>query len=86
MLYTAFEVVSEDIVNVLYANKQLLKTSSFTSLDALGESIYQDWSELELNRIALVALDGGVDMDDQTAAAYAEIFTILVEKGVLKPN
>lgn len=83
-LSTAFGISEEDITNVLRQNAVHVANTKGLSFAALGEHLYCDWTNVELARVAKAALNGGVELDQQTNAAYGEIRTILVEQGVLK--
>jgi hypothetical protein len=83
-LTAAFGIAENDIETVLRNNAALVANTAGQSFEQMSEKIFDDWTDIEHNRIADAALDGGVDMDDQTNAAHAEIRTILVEQGVLK--
>lgn len=83
-LAMAFGITEEDITNVLRQNAAQVANSNGVPFDIMGEQIFNDWTDLEFDRVAKSALDGGVDMDDQVDAAYAEIRAILVEQGTLK--
>lgn len=80
----AFGITEEDLTYVLRQNAMHVANSKGVSFDAMGEQIFNDWSDTEFGRIEKAALDGGVEMDDQTEAAYGEIRAILVEQGVLE--
>lgn len=83
-LAMAFGITEEDITNVLRQNAAQVANSNGVPFDIMGEQIFNDWTDLEFDRVAKSALDGGVEMDDQVDAAYAEIRAILVEQGTLK--
>lgn len=83
-LSMAFGITEEDITTVLRQNAVQVANSNGVPFDIMGEQIFNDWTDLEFDRVAKAALDGGVEMDDQVEAAYAEIRDILVEQGVLK--
>ena len=83
-LAMAFGITEEDITNVLRQNAAQVANSNGVPFDIMGEQIFNDWTDLEFDRVAQSALDGGVEMDDQVEAAYAEIRAILVEQGTLK--
>ena len=83
-LTAAFGITEVDIETVLRNNAAQVANAAGQSFELMSEKIFDDWTDIEHNRIANAALDGGVDMDDQTNAAHAEIRTILVEQGVLK--
>lgn len=83
-LAMAFGITEEDITNVLRQNAAQVANSNGVPFDIMGEQIFNDWTDLEFDRVAKSALDGGVEMDDQVEAAYAEIRAILVEQGTLK--
>lgn len=84
MMIAAFGITEVDIETVLQQNAAQVANADGQSFESMSEKIYDDWTDIEHNRIADAALDGGVDMDDQTNAAHAEIRAILVEQGVLK--
>ena len=83
-LSMAFGITEEDITTVLRQNAVQVANSNGVPFDIMGEQIFNDWTDLEFDRVAKAALDGGVEMDDQVEAAYAEIRDILVEQGILK--
>ncbi|KVP39965.1 hypothetical protein [Burkholderia ubonensis] len=83
-LSTAFGITEEDIANVLRQNAVHVANSNGMSFAAMSEQLYNDWTNVELARVAKAALNGGVEMDQQTTAAHGEIRAILVEQGVLK--
>lgn len=83
-LSMAFGITEEDITTVLRQNAAQVAKSNGVPFDIMGEQIFNDWTDLEFDRVAKAALDGGVEMDDQVEAAYAEIRDILVEQGILK--
>lgn len=83
-LSMAFGITEEDITTVLRQNAVQVANSNGDPFDIMGEQIFNDWTDLEFDRVAKAALDGGVEMDDQVEAAYAEIRDILVEQGILK--
>jgi hypothetical protein len=84
MMMAAFGISEVDIETVLQDNAAQVANADGRSFESMSETIYDDWTDVEHNRIADAALKGGVAMDDQTNAAHAEIRTILVEQGVLK--
>lgn len=81
---TAFGITEEDITNVLRDNALHVVNTNGVSFATMGEQLYCDWTNVELARVAKAALRGGVEMDEQTQAAYGEIRAILVEQAVLK--
>ncbi len=83
-LSQAFGITEEDLAAVLRQNSLQVANTNGVSFDAMAETIFNDWSDVEFDRVASAALDGGVEMDDQTSAAYSEIRSIFVEQGVLK--
>jgi hypothetical protein len=83
-LAAAFGITEADIETVLQQNATQVANTDGQSFETMAEKIYDDWTDIEHTRIADAALDGGIEMDDQTNAAHAEIRTILVEQGVLK--
>lgn len=83
-LSMAFGITEEDIATVLRQNAAQVANSNGVPFDIMGEQIFNDWTDLEFDRVAKAALDGGVEMDDQVEAAYAEIRDILIEQGILK--
>jgi len=83
-LSAAFEVTEDDIATVLSQNADLVVNKGSKLFSEMAEQLHDNWLGGVLDRIALAALDGGTDLDDQTTAAHAEIRTILVEEGVLK--
>ncbi len=80
----AFGINEEDITTVLRQNAAQVANTNGVPFDVLGEQLFNDWTDLESYRVAKAALEGGLDLDEQTEAAYMEIRAILVEKGVLK--
>lgn len=84
MMMAAFGISEVDIETVLQDNAAQVANTGGQSFELMSEKIYDDWTDVEHNRIADAALKGGAEMDDQTNAAHAEIRTILVEQGVLK--
>lgn len=80
----AFGISEEDITHVLRQNAVHVANTNGVSFAALGEQIFATWTDKEFDRVAMAALVGGVELDDQTMTAYGEIRTILVEQGVLE--
>lgn len=83
-LSMAFEITEDDIETVLQQNATQVANTGGKSFEDMASQLHSDWVGSELDRIANAALDGGVEMDEQTDAAHAEIRAILVEQGVLK--
>lgn len=80
----AFGITEDDIQTVLSNNAVFVANSEGRSFEQMAEVLLNGWGGDELDRIENAALDGGIDMDEQTDAAHAEIRAILVEQGVLK--
>ena len=83
-LSNAFEVTSEDVLNVLEANAVNVANTEGKPFDVMAEEIFAGFTGSETDRIARAALDSGVDLDAQTSGAYDEIRGILIEEGILK--
>lgn len=82
---TAFGISEDDIETVLRQNATQVASSGGIPFEQMAEHIFSEWAGgVEHGRIEDAALNGGVDMDEQTDAAHAEIRAILVEQGVLK--
>lgn len=80
-----FGISEDDIETVLRQNSAQVVNSQRLSFEALAALIFDEWSGgIEHDQIEAAALDGGLTMDEQTTAAYAEIRQILVESGHLK--
>lgn len=72
-LQMAFEITVDDVKNVVDSKK----------IDLKGKTVEEIHDELDLDEVSAAALDGGVDMDDQTDAAYeklAEMIPNVIEK------
>lgn len=83
-LSTAFGITEDDITTVLRQNAAQVANTNGQKFEVMAEQLHNDWTDVEFDRIADAALDGGLEMDEQTDAAHAEIRAILVEQGVLK--
>lgn len=83
-LSMAFGISEDDLATVLEMHAAHVANTNGVPFSVMAEQLFNDWSSTEFDRVAAAALDGGVDMDDQTSAAYEEIRAILVEQGVLK--
>lgn len=79
--HAAFEVVAEDVESVLRENILRITDSKGLSIEAMAEFLLPS---LDAGRIEKAALDGGVELVDQAAAARAEILAQLTEAGHLK--
>ncbi|MDW5419123.1 hypothetical protein R6242_21350 [Iodobacter sp. CM08] len=76
-----FEVTEDDVLLVLKRHAIRVLDSQVKPLSVMAEELFDD---LDLDDISAAALAAGVDMDDQTEAAHAEIAQQLVDQGVLK--
>jgi hypothetical protein len=77
----AYGFSSDDVLIVLEQNACKVADSGGKPFDVLAEELA---SELDGAAIEKAALRGGVDLDDQTAAANEEILRQLQESGVIK--
>lgn len=77
----AFEVTKDDVVSALEAFSLRVTNPGGLSFDSTAEQLL---SEIGADHIAHAALDGGVEMDDQTEAAHSAIHGCLIELGVLE--
>lgn len=90
MSCTGFAISEMDIFNVLEANRPQVVNPENKILLALAEAEFEDWDDDLHERVETSALAAdltGNDEDDlgaQTNEAYVEIYTILVERGVLR--
>ena len=73
-LQMAFEITPEDVQNVCRMYNRPVDEIKATRL----------LSRLDLDKVAAEALEGGTEMDDQTAAAYEEIARQLKEQNVIQ--
>lgn len=80
----AFGITEDDIESVLHANVLRVANSNGKNFAAMASEIYGEFDEADFDRVAQAALDSGVEMDEQTEAAYAEIAVILMERGILE--
>lgn len=78
----AFDIVEEDLETVLRDNAILIANADGLPISTLAERIYLGWGP-EFARIEKAALDSGVELDEQTVGAHAEIRKIFVEQGIL---
>jgi hypothetical protein len=76
----AFGISEEDVENVLSKHWARVANSDGKSLENMAVDLF---THLDADAIERSALKGGVDLDDQTEAAYEEIERQLVERGVL---
>ena len=74
----AFEVTTQDVVNVLRSNRGRFITSNGKSTEAVANEAFED---LDVDLIVQAALFGD-DMDEQVDFAYDEIARQLTEMGV----
>ncbi|HCF2992618.1 TPA: hypothetical protein NIB67_006778 [Pseudomonas aeruginosa] len=79
----AFEVSEEDVCLVLRNNALHVANSKGLPFEVMAEQIVANFSFDDHTRVALAALDGGCELDEQTKAAQAEIRKILLEQGIL---
>jgi hypothetical protein len=80
-LAMAFGISADDVASVLEEYRLRIIDARGQSFGQMAEELV---GELDHERIAQEALDAGCDMDEQTAAAHAEIKRQLVEQGVLE--
>lgn len=77
---TAYQATSEDVQLVLESHADRIAAQS-RSLDELAEQLFDG---LDCYAIERAALKGGTDLEEQTAAADAEILRQLVEGGHIR--
>lgn len=77
----AFEIVAEDIQNVLEAYSLRVTDTNGMSFEQMSEGLI---TRIDLERVERAGIEGGSNLEEQTIAAYKEIHKILVEMGVLE--
>jgi hypothetical protein len=77
----AFGISEEDVANVLRKNSARLTNVAGQSLDEMAGALLADIDGAAVER---AALKGGVELEEQTEAAYEEIARQLVRQGVLE--
>lgn len=77
----AFEIVAEDIQNVLEAYSLRVTDTNGMSFEQMSEDLI---TRIDLERVERAGIEGGSNLEEQTIAAYKEIHKILVEMGVLE--
>ena len=75
-LLMAFEVTAEDVQNVCRMFRQ--------PVDEITDDNF--FGTLDLKKVTQEALDGGTEMEDQTASAYEEIARQLKAQNFIKPD
>lgn len=78
---TAFQITEDDVCLVIERNIERY-TGDKTQVDAVAAQLLD---ELDHDQAERTALDGGVDMDDQTDAAQQNIAEQLQSLGYLLP-
>tara|TARA_R110002124_G_scaffold128157_9_gene288595 strand:+ start:6073 stop:6321 length:249 start_codon:yes stop_codon:yes gene_type:complete len=76
----AFQITSEDIVNVLRSESLLVGNTNGKPFEEMAEDLIE---ELDCDRIEGIALAASNELEEQTSAAYEAIQKELVELGVL---
>jgi hypothetical protein len=76
----SFGISEEDIESVLSKHWARVANSDGKSFEDMAGDLF---AHLDAGAIERAALKGGVDLDDQTEAAYEEIERQLVARGVL---
>jgi hypothetical protein len=77
----AFGITEEDVETVLRANRDKIVDTQVTSFERIASSVF---GGIDAGRVAVAALKGGTEIEEQTDAAHKEIQKILVEDGVLQ--
>lgn len=80
-LTMAFGIDEQDIENVLQAHSLRVTNTRGLSFASMAAELLPD---IDAERVAEAALEGGDELDEQTSAAYEEIHAILVEQGVIE--
>lgn len=80
-LSMAFGITEDDISTVLRANWAKVANTDGKDFEEMASDLIV---EIDADRVASAALDGGTEVDDQTDAAHEEIRKILIEDGVIK--
>lgn len=82
-MQTAFAINSEDIALVLSQSYFESGTDTGKSLEELALEIFDAIEPSSLHRFSAAALQAGVDLNEQTDAAHAEIRRYLINRGNL---
>jgi len=78
----AFGISEEDLANVLRKHWARVANTNGLDFEAMADLNFRYLNDAAVEK---AALDGGVEMDDQTEAAYEEIERQMVALGVLEP-